>query len=255
MSDFTNAIVRLPGRSVVSGLTEANLGPPDYATTLKQHQEYVAALKNCGLQVQVLEADESYPDSTFVEDVALLTPHCAIITRPAAPSRTGEIAGIRPVLERFYSRIEAIDAPGTLDGGDVMQAGPHYYIGLSARTNTAGAEQLIAILERYGMTGSTLPVTEFLHLKTGVTWVADNTLLAAGEFVSRPEFSSFNVLSVASGEEGAANCIRINDKLLMPAGFPQTRGRLVAAGAQPVELNISEFAKLDAGLTCLSLRF
>lgn len=252
---LTQAIVRTPGRSMLSGLTNANLGTPDYGKALLQHRRYIAALKSCGLEVHVLDADENYPDSTFVEDVALLTKRCAIITRPAASSRRGETSGIQPVLERFYTCIEKITSPGTLDGGDVMQVGEHFYVGISARTNLAGANQLIAILERYGMSGSTVPVTQFLHLKTGVTCVAKNTLLATDAYAWHPEFAAFKVLPVADEENSAANCIHINGKVLMPAGFPQVRQRLIAEGAQVIEVDISEYVKLDGGLTCLSLRF
>jgi len=252
---FTKAIVRTPGRSMITGITEANLGVPNYEKALDQHCQYIVALETSGLEVLILDADETYPDSTFVEDVAVLTPHCAIITRPAASSRAGETKSIRPVLESFYSNIEQIEAPGTLDGGDVMQIGGHFYIGLSARTNMPGAEQLIAILGRYGMTGSTVPVTEFLHLKTGVTWVDGNRLVASGEFVVRPEFLDFAILPVDGDNAGAANCIRINDTILMPAGFPEVRDQLSILDKQIIEIDISEFAKLDGGLTCLSLRF
>lgn len=252
---FTKAIVRTPGRSMISGITNANLGAPDYQKALEQHRQYSTALETCGLEVQVLDADEVYPDSTFVEDTAVLTPHCAVVTRPAAPSRAGETESIRPVLGRFYSEIEQIEPPGTLDGGDVMQIKNHFYIGLSDRTNLAGAEQLIAILGRYGLTGSIVPVTEFLHLKTGVTWVGGNRLLASGEFVVRPEFSEFAILPVDGDHAGAANCIRINDTILMPAGYPLIQQQLAALGVPIIEVDISEFAKLDGGLTCLSLRF
>jgi dimethylargininase len=252
---FTKAIVRTPGRSMVFGLTNANLGTVDYEKALLQHRQYIAALKSCELEVLVLEADETYPDSTFVEDVALLTTRCAIITRPAAPSRRGETSRVQSLLERFYTCIEKITSPGTLDGGDVMQVCEHFYIGISARTNLAGANQLITILGRYGMTGSTVPVTECLHLKTGVTCVSEKTLLATDEYVLRPEFAAFKVLPVAGGENGAANCIRINGKVLMPAGFPQVRQQLIDEGVQVIEIDISEYAKLDGGLTCLSLRF
>jgi dimethylargininase len=252
---FTRAIVRTPGRSMAAGLTKANLGIPDYKKALLQHRQYIDALESCGLEVLVLAADDEYPDSTFVEDVALFTRHCAIITRPAAASRIGETTGIRPVLQRYHACIEKVLAPGTLDGGDVMQVGEHFYIGISARTNAHGAEQLIAILERYGMTGSTVNVTGYLHLKTGVTCVAEQTLLAAGEFVSRPEFSHLTILPVADEETGAANCIHINGRILMPAGFPKTRKQLAERESQIIEVDISEFAKLDGGLTCLSLRF
>jgi dimethylargininase len=252
---FSKAIVRTPGRSLVSGLTKARLGTPDYGKALVQHRQYVAALESCGLEVLILDADEAYPDSTFVEDVALLTPHCAIVTRPAAASRRGETTGIRPVLENYFAHIEELEEPATLDGGDVMQVGRHFFIGVSARTNVEGAGQLIRILERYGMTGSTVPVTEFLHLKTGVTCVAEETLLAAAGFASRPEFSAFRVLPVAGEEIGAANCVRINGTILMPAGFPHARRQLAALGTPIIEIDIAEYAKLDGGLTCLSLRF
>ena len=252
---LTKAIVRTPGRSMIAVLTNANQGKPDYEKALLQHRQYITALESCGLEVHVLIADENYPDSTFVEDVALLTKRCAIITRPAASSRRGETSSIQPVLERFYPCIEKITSPGTLDGGDVMQVGEHFYIGTSARTNLAGANQLISILERYGMSGSTVPVTECLHLKTGVTCVTEKTLLATDAYVSRPEFAEFKVLPVTAAENGAANCIHINGKVLMPAGFPQVRQSLIAEGAQVIEIDISEYAKLDGGLTCLSLRF
>lgn len=252
---LTKAIVRTPGRSLISGLTSADLGPPDYQKALEQHRQYIAALECCGLDVLVLEADEMFPDSVFVEDVAIVTAECAIITQPAAATRTEETAAIHPVLEKFYSCIEQIQPPGALDGGDVMQIDQHFYIGLSGRTNFSGADQLIEILERHGMTGSTVPVTEFLHLKTGVTQVADKTLLAAGEFISSPYFSDFRILSVPEEENGAANCIRINNNLLIAAGFPRMRSQLIDQGAKPIEVDISEFAKLDGGLTCLSLRF
>jgi len=252
---FTKAIVRTPGRSLTSGLTAANLGTPDYQKALEQHRLYVAALEGCGLNVLILEADEAFPDSTFVEDVAVVTPRCAIITRPAAASRRGETASILPILEELYSYIEKIQPPGTLDGGDVMHVDQHFYIGLSSRTNRAGAAQLIEILQRYGMTGSVVPVKEFLHLKTGVTQVAENTLLAAGEFISNPVFSNFKIIPVSEEANGGANCVRINDKLLVAAGFPEVISQLSDQGGDVVEVDISEYAKLDGGLTCLSLRF
>lgn len=255
MHTFSRAIVRRPSQSLISGITEANQGIPDYNKAVKQHKEYIDALVQCGLDVEILDAVEAFPDSVFIEDVAVMTPHCVIITRPGAPTRTGEIEGMRTVLERYSQQIEEIKAPGTLEGGDVMQIDNHFYVGLSGRTNRAGAEQLIAILENYGMSGSTVSVTEFLHLKTGVTSVADNTLFAAGEFVDKNEFTDFQILEVAKSELGAANCIRINDYILMPAGYSQAYKLLTSQGAQVVEIDIAEFAKLDGGLTCLSLRF
>ena len=251
----THAIVRLPGKSIVSGLSSSEQPVPVYEKALEQHHQYVAALKKCGLRVHTLDAIEAYPDSTFVEDVAVLTPHCAILTNPGAESRKGEVAAINQALEQHFQKIEQIDPPGILEGGDVMQVGSHYYIGLSDRTNISGAQQLISILAKYGMTGSTIPVHAFLHLKTGMTYVGKNTLLAVGNFITHTGLKSFNLLPIPPEEKGAANCVAINAKIMMPADFPQTRKLLDQLGSEIIEVDISEFAKIDGGLTCLSLRF
>ena len=164
---FTKAIVRTPCRALVNGLSSANLGQPDYHKALLQHADYIEALKECGLQVTVLPADENFPDSTFVEDVALMTPRCAILTNPGAPSRTLETRSMLKTIRKFYANVETIEAPGTVEAGDIMMVGDHYYIGLSERTNQAGAEQVIAFLEAHGMRGSMVDITGVLHLKTG----------------------------------------------------------------------------------------
>ena len=145
---FTKAIARIPGLSLTKGLSSADLGKPNYYNARKQHAEYVKALEECGLKVTVLQPDERFPDSCFVEDVALCTPHCVIITNPGADSRKGEIQSMPLIIQRFYSNIEYITDPGTLEAGDVMMVGDHYFIGLSERTNKEGAEQLISILEK-----------------------------------------------------------------------------------------------------------
>jgi len=253
--DFTKAIVRQPGRSIVSGLSESSLELPVYEKALEQHHLYVQALQGCGLDVTVLDPLEHYPDSTFVEDVAVLTPECAIITAPGAPSRAAEIDAIKGTLEKIFPRIASIISPGTLEGGDVMQVGTHYYIGLSARTNQEGARQLIAILEKYGMTGSTIPVHNFLHLKTGVTWVGNKTLVAESGFSGGVDLMNYNTIQVEKDERGAANCIYLSNNIIMPAGYTKTKQRLAATEATIVEVDISEYAKIDGGLTCLSLRF
>lgn len=252
---YTQAIVRRPGRSLVAGLTSGGGTAPHYERALEQHDGYVRALERCGLQVHQLAADEAFPDSTFVEDVAVVTSRCAILTAPGAPSRTGEVAAIRPVLARHHAQIHAIDAGAALDGGDVMQIGSHFYIGLSQRTDPAGARQLIGILEDYGMSGTTLSVNGFLHLKTGVTWLGDNTLIAAQAFIGHPQLAGFELIPVAPQEQGAANCLLINNHILMPAGYPRARKQIARLGREIIEIDISEFAKLDGGLTCLSLRF
>ncbi|MFB9888060.1 dimethylarginine dimethylaminohydrolase family protein [Balneatrix alpica] len=252
---FKHCILRQPASSMLQGLSAANLGLPDYALALRQHHDYADALLKTGVDITVLAADEAFPDSCFVEDVALCTPHCAIITRPGAPSRRDEAGLMAPVLARFYPQLEQIEAPGTLEAGDVMMVGQHFYIGLSARTNAEGAAQLIAILQRYGMTGSVVTMAEMLHLKTGLAYLEHNNLLITGEFVHREEFASFNRIIVPAAEAYAANSIWVNDYVIMPAGHPHTRQQVAALGYQVLEVNTSEFQKLDGGVSCLSLRF
>jgi len=252
---FTKAIVRSPCQAMVNGLSTANLGRPDYPKALLQHEDYIEALKECGLQVTELPADENFPDSTFVEDVALMTPHCAILTNPGAPSRTLETRSMLNIVREFYANVELIEAPGTVEAGDIMMVGDHYYIGLSERTNQAGAEQMIAVLERYGLQGSMVELTEVLHLKTGLGYLENNNLLACGEFLGKPELQKYHLLEVDPTETYAANSVWINGTVLTPKGFPKTKSLIESAGYKVREVDVSEFQKLDGGLSCLSLRF
>jgi dimethylargininase len=252
---FTNAIVRKPCPEMVNGLTSAILGKPDYFKAIEQHSRYVDILKECGLQVTVLDSDSKFPDSTFVEDVALCTSKCAVISNPGASSRNGEKQGIKPVLQEFYNTIEEITNPGTLDAGDVMMVDNHFYIGISERTNHDGAEQLINILQKYNMTGSKVPLKEMLHLKTGLSYLEQNTLLISGEFVRNPEFKKYSRIIVDENEQYAANSLWINGNVLVPRGFNETKNKIEKAGYKTIEIDVSEFRKLDGGLSCLSLRF
>ncbi len=240
---------------MINGLTEANLGIPDYDKAVVQHKEYINALISCGLDVRVLPADESFPDSVFVEDTALLTPYCAIITNPGALSRRGEIAGMKTVIQEFYTDIEEIISPGTIEAGDIMMAGNHYYIGLSERTNLHGAGQVIGILNKHGMTGSMIKLEKVLHLKTGMSYLENSNLLVCGEFLDNQEFSRFNIVEITEDESYAANCIWVNDKVIIPEGYPESRQKIIDAGYDIIEVDVSEFRKLDGGLSCLSLRF
>lgn len=252
---FRNAIVRKPGRSIADGISSSNLGRPDYQKACMQHSAYIDALRYCGLDVMVLEEKEDYPDSTFIEDNALLTEECAIICRPGAKTRLGETEGLDGVLKNFYNKIYRIDSPGTLEAGDVMMVGRHFYIGLSERTNSLGAKQLISILENHGFSGSTIKLDKVLHLKTGVSYLENNKLLACGEFITRPELSTFDIIEVKASEAYSANCIWVNDKVLIPKDYPITKSKIEKAGYPVVELEMSEFRKVDGGLSCLSLRF
>lgn len=252
---FKNVITRKPSKSMVHGITTANLGKPDYEKALLQYSEYVKALKSCGVNTIELEAKEDYPDSCFVEDTALLTKKCAIITNPGVESRKGEEKEINEVLKDFYDNIEVIKDPGTVEGGDIMMVGDHFYIGLSTRTNEEGARQMISFLEKYGYTGTTVPLREFLHLKTGVSYLEDNNLLATGEFLGSTEFREFNIIEVSKDDDYSANCIWVNGKVIVPKGFNNTKDAIIKAGYDVIELDMSEFQKLDGGLSCLSLRF
>lgn len=252
---FTQAIVRQPGKSLVRGLTSANLGLPDYTEACIQHEAYIHALETCGLRVQVLPPNDLYPDSTFVEDVALITSQGVIITNPGAPSRKGEVLGMKDVLAECTRVIGEIRNPGTLEGGDVMMVGSHFYIGLSERTNPEGAQQAIDILSDHGMSGSLIKLKEVLHLKTGVAYLEDNNLVVCGEFKSHPEFHGFNLLEIEEDECYAANCVWVNGRVLVPASYPKAKVTIESAGYETITVDVSEFRKLDGGLSCLSLRF
>lgn len=251
---FKNVIVRRPASSVVNGQTTSDLGKPDYKKALIQHEEYIEVVKSCGVEVKILEANEAYPDSCFVEDPAVVTKDFAIVTNPGVDTRNGEKDIIIEGLKDFYSEYNYI-TEGTLEGGDVMQIDKHFYIGLSKRTNEAGAKEFIKIVEKYGYTGEIVVLKEMFHLKTGVNFIGDNTLLVAGEFITDPRFDTFKKLEINSDEMYAANCIRINDYLVMPADFPKTKKQLEEAGFKIKEVHMSEFQKIDGGLSCLSLRF
>ena len=252
---FTKAIVRKPSESMVEGITNAQLGKPDFNLALIQHKKYVEALITCGLEVTILDADENYPDSTFVEDTAILTPNCAIITKPGALSRKGEILAIEKTLSEFHQNIEKISGDATVDGGDIMMVANHFYIGLSERTNLEGARQLTEILEKYKMTASTVTLEKVLHLKSGLSYLENNNLVIAGEFVDRTDFNKFNKLEIGTEESYAANCVWVNGKVLIATGYPKTKLIIEKAGYKTIELDVSEYRKLDGGLSCLSLRF
>ena len=251
---FTHAITRLPGENFADGLTTANLGRPSYPLILKQHHAYRQALLSLGLDVIVLPAEPAHPDAYFVEDPAIITPKIAVITRPGAPSRQGEETTLEPFLE-YYRPIVHIVPPGTVDGGDVLMIGEHFFIGLSERTNAEGASQLAAILSGAGHTSETVPVAAGLHLKSGVNYLGKNTLLVTKDLADYPAFASYEIIILYAGEESAANTLWVNDTLLMPKGFPKTHAKLAQLGMRIIELDVSEVQKMDGGLTCMSLRF
>jgi dimethylargininase len=255
---FTRAIVRPPASNFAEGLTTAGLGAPNYERALEQHQAYCAALEQCGLILTRLEPDPDYPDSTFVEDTAVLTARCALLARPGATSRAGEVASVRDALATVFPSFPAIQAPGTLDGGDVCEAGNHFFVGISARTNEAGARQLAEALGAFNYTASFVDirgVEGILHLKSGLAYLGDERLAVIEVLARRAELGGYELLSVNAEEEYAANCVRVNDRVLLAAGYPNFERKLGDLGYQTIALEMSEFRKMDGGLSCLSLRF
>jgi dimethylargininase len=255
---FTRAIVRPPSASFAEGLTTSGLGKPDLSKALDQHGRYCATLEQCGLTLTRLPADAAYPDSTFVEDTAILTERCAVLTRPGAASRAGEVANIGTVLPHFYSRIHEIAAPGTVDGGDVCQADSHFFIGISERTNAEGARQLAQILTLEGFTSTAVDIRGahgILHLKSGISYLGDKRLVVIDALAGDPAFSGYEILHLEAEENYAANFLLIKDHLIVSDGFPQFASMMSGFGLPVIALDMSEFRKMDGALSCLSLRF
>jgi dimethylargininase len=255
---YQRAIIRAPSKTFARGLTTVELGEPDYERAISQHDAYCNALLQCGLEITRQEADERYPDSTFVEDTALLTTRGAILARPGAPERAGEVDAMANVLAKFYSELHYVQSPATLDAGDVCEAGDHFFIGISKRTNRAGAKQLVDLLTRFGYTTSLvniLGVTSILHLKSGIAFLGANRLVAIDALASNEAFRDYELIQVPTGDEYAANCVRVNDRVLVAAGHPKLETKLKDLGYQTTALEMSEFRKMDGGLSCLSLRF
>lgn len=258
MTKFTNVIVRKPGRSLADGITSApELGQPIYERAIEEHNDYIAALKQCGVEVTELPALEEYPDSCFVEDPAVITRMGAIITNPGAGTRNGEKVEIEPIIRQFFDNdhIRYIEEPGTLEGGDVMMVGDHFYVGRSARTNEEGIRQFIEILEDWGLEGSEVTLEEVLHLKTGVNYIEDGNMLVSGEFINKPEFDQYNKVIVPEEEAYGANCIWVNGTVIVAEGYPSVLKAVQDLGYPTLVVDTSEYRKVDGGLSCLSLRF
>jgi dimethylargininase len=251
---FSHAVCRRPGPDLGSGLTTVDLGAPDHDLACLQFDRYLEALTECGLDVTVLEALPGHPDAHFVEDTAVVTPRVTIIARPGALARRGEELTIEEALAGS-GPVARIEKPGTLDGGDVLMIGNHFLVGVSDRTNAAGAKELGGLLAAQGHTWQAVPVGAGLHFKSSVNLVGPDTLLVTEDFADREELEEYRKIVVPPGEEYSANSLLVNDRLIMPAGYPATRNLLEPVGLPIIELDTSEFRKMDGGLTCLSLRF
>jgi dimethylargininase len=225
---------------------------------LAQHDAYCRALETCGLEIVSLSPDPAHPDSPFVEDTAVLTPHSAIITRPGAPSRRGEVVAIELVLAKQFDVIHRIEPPGTLDGGDVCRTSDRVLIGLSARTNEAGAQQLAQFLAEDGLRSTRLdirPTRSLLHLKSGMAYLGEGRLAVIDALSDHPTLAEWERVRIVSSETHAANCLVVNDHVLVAEPCPTFARLLSSIGYTVVPLDVSEFEKMDGGLSCLSLRF
>ena len=250
--DFDRAIVREPAPSVVAGLRSGG-APPAYDRVLAEHRAYVAALESAGLAVETLPALPDHPDSIFVEDPAFVLPEGAILLRPGAPSRFGEASALAPALQRHFSNVAEVD-DGFVDGGDILILPDEILVGLSARTDETGARRFCDLARELGRRARIVePPAGLLHLKTGSALIDEATVISVPALAAL--FPGHEVLLPAEGEEHSANLIRVNERVLMGSGFPRTAAMLADRGLEVVETPASEIARIDAGLSCMSLRW
>jgi len=253
--DFNSAIVRAPGRSVVNGLRTHSGPAAVFENVMAEHQSYIAALRAAGVQVIVLEALEQFPDSIFVEDPALVFSQAAVLLRPGAPSRMAEAPGLSATLAaRFPAVLQLSD--GCADGGDILVTPGRVLIGLSARTNEAGAAHLQELLNSIGLASQVVRVPHgTLHLKSDCSLIDEETVLATEDLAKSAVLDGFRILVVPQEERSASNALRVNDVVFIRAGCPRTLDLLVAHGLKVLQLPASEIGKIDAGLSCMSLRW
>jgi len=253
---FDSAMVREPSHSVIRGLRARDRGAPTYEGVKAEHADYVAALRTAGLEVTVLPPLEAFPDSLFIEDPALVFTEGAIVLRPGAPTRTGEAAALEPVLHTQFSTVLQLPPGGFADGGDVLVTPKRVFIGRSARTDAAGARALADCLRKLGRASHIIPTPEgVLHFKTDCSLLDDETVLSTARLAHAGIFEEFKQLRVPPGEEAAANALRVNDVVMVGAQYPRTLDMLDQAGFAVVPLHTTEIGKIDAGLSCMSLRW
>jgi dimethylargininase len=253
--NFSHAITRKPSRTVTDGLRALDIGGPDPALFGTQHKAYLSALRASGAEVIELPALDDYPDSVFVEDTALCLPEGVIVMRPGVPSRLGEAAEMAGVLPRHFKEVRFIGT-GHVEGGDILVTSKEILVGRSARTDTEGIETLRKIVQGWGYKLRELRTPEnVLHFKTDCGLLDEDTILSTRRLADTGCFSEYAVISVAEGEEACANAVRFNDVVLFPKGFPKTATLLRDRGYQLVEIPNTEAAKVDGGMSCLSLRF
>ncbi|AFL49599.1 dimethylargininase [Sinorhizobium fredii] len=252
---FNSIIARTPSRSVVDGLRAEDRGSPTYEGVKAEHDAYLEAMRQAGVKTTVLPPLEAFPDSIFVEDPALVFTEGAIVLRPGAATRIKETEEIAPTLREMFDTV--LDLPvGYADGGDVLTTGESVMIGLSARTDRAGAEALRTCLDRLGRKSEVVATPDgVLHFKTDCSLLDDETILSTSRLARAGVFRKFRQMIIPEGEEPAANALRVNDVVMVGADFPRTIEMLDKAGYKAVPLKTTEIGKIDAGLSCMSLRW
>ena len=252
---FNSVIVRQPARSVVHGLRADDRGDPTFEGVAAEHAAYVLALEKAGARVTVLPPLEDFPDSIFVEDPALVFTEGAILLRPGAKTRAGETDHLAPVLAERFETVLSL-ASGFTDGGDILTTPDRVMIGLSARTDRAGAEALQSALARLGLKSDVVTTPAgVLHFKTDCSLLDEERILSTNRLAASGVFSHFKVIVVPDGEEAAANALRVNDTMFVGADYPRTIEKLHKEGFNDVPMNTAEIGKIDAGLSCMSLRW
>ena len=253
---FDSALVRSPARSVVHGLRADDRGDPSYEGVVREHLGYIAALRAAGVEVTVLPPLEAFPDSVFVEDPALVFTEGAILLRPGADARTGEVVEIGPALREIFDTVLELPSPGFADGGDVLLTPKGVMIGLSARTDRVGAEALLACLRQLGHDGSIVETPAgVLHFKTDCSLLDEDSVFSTRRLARSGVFDGFRQILVPEGEEAAANALRVNDVVLVASAFPRTIAMLDGLGYKVVPIETTEIGRVDAGLSCMSLRW
>lgn len=249
------ALTREPARVLdACELTYREREAIDAEVAARQHRAYCDALRACGARVLTLPRVDELPDSVFVEDTAIVLDEIAVLTRPGVESRRGEVALIEAEVARLRPVVR-VEAPATLEGGDVMRVGRTLFVGLSPRTNAEGAEALRRFAAPHGYKVVTIELRGCLHLKTGCSALDDATVLANSDWVDVRAFDGHEVVAVDAAEPWAANVVRVGDSICMSAAFPRTAASLRTRGHDVREVEVSEFAKAEGGMTCMSLIF
>ena len=235
-------------------ITHVARTPIDVERARAEHATYEDVLRRLGCRVTRLPSSDAMPDSVFIEDTAVVLEEMAVLARPGAESRRTEVAAVGAAL-RNHRPIAAILPPGTVDGGDVLRAGPRLFVGVGARTNAAGAKQLRSICAPLGYRVEETAFTGCLHLKTAATLVAEDLVLINPDWVDPERFAPLRTITIDPAEPFAANALRIGDDVVYPAEFPRTRVRLEKAGLRVHCVAAGELAKAEGGVTCCSLVF